>query len=228
LVEQAGNSSTVVARLDDVPSTLYGAASFAVANALAAVAACRAQGASVEEVRLGLSSFRNQEHNPGRLNLYRVRRGYAVIDYGHNIGAYEEACRLARRFAPCPTAAVISVPGDRPNGLIKAIGRTVARGFDRIALKDDDDRRGRESLEVPSILADAILDERALAVCTVSDDEQRAIRQTIATMREREVVFIFTDQAKRAAAFLEQMGGVPVERIDEAVVERSPRVRLAG
>jgi cyanophycin synthetase len=227
LVEQAGDTSIAVARLDEVPATLFGAASFAVANALAAVAACRAYGASVEEVRLGLSSFRNQEHNPGRLNLYRVRRGYAVVDYGHNIGAYEEACKLAKRLAPCPTAAVISVPGDRPDALIKAIGRTVARGFDRFAVKDDDDRRGRKCLEVPGILAEAILDERALAVCTVSDDEQRAIRQTVATMREREVVFIFTDQAKRTAAFLEQLGGVPVERIDEAVA-LPQSVRLAG
>jgi cyanophycin synthetase len=227
IVELVGAERTIIAPLERVPPTLFGAASFAVANALAAVAACRAQGASVEEIAFGLESFDNQKHNPGRLNLYRVGDGYAILDYGHNVGAYQETCRLAQSFAPRPTSAIVSVPGDRPDTLIESVGRAVARGFDRITLKDDDDRRGRAPLEAPSLLRDAILSEHPGAACTVCDDEQRAIQQTIAMMASHEVVFIFTEQAKRAAEYLERLGGTPVDRIEP--LERLPSgLRLAG
>src|SRR5690606_7087778 len=58
IVEATGAAETRVVRASDIPVTLGGAASFNIANALAAVAVCRAQGLSREEVARALTSFR--------------------------------------------------------------------------------------------------------------------------------------------------------------------------
>jgi cyanophycin synthetase len=81
-----------------VPVTLGGAAKFQTANALAALAAVRALGVSRGQAAASLAGFRSGEHNHGRMNLYRVRRGYVVVDYGHNPG----------RSRPC---AAVRPPG---------------------------------------------------------------------------------------------------------------------
>jgi len=226
IVELRGREQHEIAHLAHVPSSLFGAATFAVANALAAVAACRAHGASIDAVRDGLWSFDNQRHNPGRLNLYRVTRGYAIVDYGHNLSAYDEACKLAARLGR-PSAAILSAPGDRPDDLIQAIGGVVAHGFDRICVKDDDDRRGRAPLEVPTLMADVIRSARPDMDCTIDPDEQGAIHRMMASLRPDEVVFIFTEHTERTGEYLRQLGGVPVDRI-AARETRSPDLRLAG
>src|SRR5437660_1161394 len=82
-------------RAADIPATLGGAARFQVANALAALAASRALGVSADEAGAALTTFQSDWHNPGRMNLYRVERGYVVVDYGHNPGAFQALCDLA-------------------------------------------------------------------------------------------------------------------------------------
>ena len=60
-----------------------------VANALAAVAACRGLGVSVKDIRRGLTTFGPGESNPGRGNVYLVAGSPVIVDYGHNAAALD-------------------------------------------------------------------------------------------------------------------------------------------
>ena len=73
LVELDGSRSTRIVEVVRVPITIGGLARHNVANALAAAAAARGLGLSIEEVADGLTDFRpTSDRSPGRLNLYRL------------------------------------------------------------------------------------------------------------------------------------------------------------
>jgi cyanophycin synthetase len=226
IVELSPESCRGVVSVRNIPATLSGRARFAVDNALAATAACRAHGCSRQSVARGLETFDSHKHNPGRLNLYRVGHGFMIVDYGHNLGAYAAACELAKSFRHRCTTAVVSVPGDRPDTLITAVGRTVAHGFDRIVLKDDQNRRGRKRLEIPALLADAIRSERPEADCLVLDDEERAVRHALSTQVTGELLFVFTDRGEHICRIVEELGGSAALDLDE--LAEVDGVRLAG
>jgi cyanophycin synthetase len=93
---------------------MNGTADFQVANALAAIAACRVYGLP-RESGIHLQTFRADANNPGRNNLYRVGQGYALVDYGHNPGAFDAFAgwRLAgknrrRRLSACRATVTIA------------------------------------------------------------------------------------------------------------------------
>src|SRR5262249_57609724 len=108
-----GGDEARVVRAYDIPVTLGGAASFNISNALAAVAVCRAQGLSREEVAAALKGFRGDLHNAGRAGLFEIRGGYALLDYGHNPDAFAAVCQLAAQWRGRRLTGVIGVPGAR-------------------------------------------------------------------------------------------------------------------
>jgi UDP-N-acetylmuramyl tripeptide synthase len=113
-----------------IPITMNGIADFQIANVLAAVAAVRALGSPVDLRHL--ETFNNTEHNPGRNNLYRVGKGYALIDY-----------KMAKRWPGAGVTGIIGVPGGRADRILADAARTAAESFDRIIIKEDHDLRGR-------------------------------------------------------------------------------------
>jgi cyanophycin synthetase len=149
-----------------------------------------------------------------RAIIYRVGPGYALIEAQRDLSAFRAAGELAVRSEPRQCCAVASVPGDIADPGAVLIGRLMARSFHRIVLKDDRDRRGRQPFEIPLLLAEAVLDVRPLAACTLYQDERRAISQSIEVMAPNEIVFIFAEDAALAHATVKDRGGHPTGRID--------------
>ncbi|MEO8273595.1 MAG: Mur ligase family protein, partial [Chloroflexota bacterium] len=83
--EADGDRWRDIIALASVPIALGGVARHNVANALAAVGAARAMGASIDAVRKGLRTFiPSAEASRGRLNVFRDERRIVVIDFAHN------------------------------------------------------------------------------------------------------------------------------------------------
>src|SRR5258708_20653257 len=59
----------------ELPGAFGGRANHVVANALAAVAACRGAGVTVKDIREALSTFTPGAVNPGRGNVYAMAAG---------------------------------------------------------------------------------------------------------------------------------------------------------
>jgi len=216
IYEAEGPDEREVARVSEIPVTMDGAAEFQVANVLAATAACRAYGLAPERIASAMKTFRSAGDNPGRANLYRVRTGYVLVDYGHNPDAFDAVCRMAARWEGRRVTGIIGVPGDRDNSVVEQAGRVAARGFHRVIIKEDWDLRGREKGEVARLLCEAVNGESPGTECRVVLDEVEALRTELEGIEEGQVVVVFYDKLEPVLSVLEEHGAEPVNTIEPA------------
>jgi len=138
-------SGTGIVRVAEVPATILGLARHNVANAIAAGAAARALGATIEQVAEGLRTFQpTADQAPGRLNFYRLGERLVIVDFAHNeagvnvvldvaeglVGRRDE--RAGRAFL----TMIIGTAGDRPDDSLRGIGRIAAERADQVAIKE--------------------------------------------------------------------------------------------
>jgi cyanophycin synthetase len=215
IVEAKGEELYTLIEIGRIPATMNGQAEFQVANALAAVAACRAYGLSGKSVA-ALESFRADAENPGRNNLYRVGGGgYALIDYGHNPAAFAAVCRMASRWEGKIVTGIIGVPGDRDDRIIEEAGRVAARGFHRVIIKEDRDLRGREPGQVARLLCETVTREAPDRSCRIVLDEIEAFENVLQNLGANEVVVIFYDKLAPVLEVLERHGAVSVAAFEQ-------------
>ena len=142
LVEADGAAETAIVDVADVPITIGGLARHNVANALAAAGGARGLGATIAEVRDGLSHFApDAERSPGRLNLYRLGSRVVIVDFAHNEAGMAAVLDVAQGIAAgaagraAPITAIIGTAGDRPDDTLRGIGRIAAERAQRVAIK---------------------------------------------------------------------------------------------
>jgi cyanophycin synthetase len=217
IVEAKGNARYTVMEISSIPVTMDGAAEFQVANAMAAIAACRIHGLSCKSVA-SLQTFRNEADNPGRNNLYKVGKGYALIDYGHNAGAFAAICQMAARWEDKTVTGIIGVPGDRDDRIIKEAGRIAAKGFHRVVIKEDKDPRGRTSGEVARLLCETVTTQAPDRSCEVVLDEVEAFENALWELGENEVVVLFYDKLAPVLEVLQQYEALPVPGFEQSTV----------
>jgi cyanophycin synthetase len=225
ITEARGKIYESIIGVDEIPMTMNGTAEFQVANVLAAIAACRVYGLQGSDV-FSLKFFDNAAHNPGRNNLYRVGKGYALIDYGHNPGAFEAICKMAANWHGFTVTGIIGVPGDRDDAVIKNAARVAAQGFHRIVIKEDVDLRGRRKGEVARLLCESVNLESPDRRCDIVLDEVQAFSEVLAGLRENEVVVVFYDKLPPVLEVLERAGAVPASTI-ESVAAPAPEIVAA-
>ncbi|MBA2247320.1 MAG: Mur ligase [Chloroflexia bacterium] len=146
----------VLTAVSDVPITFGGRAAHMLENALCAAAACLAIGLPLDQVRAGLSAFRNKaSQNRGRLNVYEVDGTTIIVDFAHNELGLEHLLGFARTFV-APDArliAVVGTAGDRTDDVFVSLGRIAARTADLVIAKDTTKYlRGREPGEVVKLI----------------------------------------------------------------------------
>ena len=215
ITEVASKVEHRIIQVSHIPVTMHGSAEFQVANALAAVAACRAHGVSRRQVAASISGFRNDAHNPGRANLFRVGVGYLMLDYGHNPEAFKSVCKMASVWQGRRVTGVVGVPGDRADFIIEQAGRVAAKGFHRIIIREDGDLRGRAKGEVAGLLCEAIKNEAPERECSIVLNESEAIRYAIRSMTEDEVIVVFYDKLEPIMELVKQYGGVAVPALQD-------------
>ena len=81
LVETERGRERVMADVAELPGAFGGLAPHVVANALAAVAACRALGISAKDIRRALATFVPAADNPGRGSIYLASGHPVILDY---------------------------------------------------------------------------------------------------------------------------------------------------
>jgi cyanophycin synthetase len=212
IVELTQEGATRIAQISTIPATFFGAAAFNVANALAAVAACRALGISGQLLRHALTTFEANRDNGGRMNLFTVPKGRVVVDYGHNPAAFMAVGQVVRAWRRNRTVGVVAVPGDRDNSIIEEAGRAAAKVFDRIFVKEDNDTRGRNAGETAALLCRAIASERQDLPCDVVLDEADAVRAAIDDMQHGDTVVVFYDDLDAVMTAVQACGALPLDR----------------
>jgi cyanophycin synthetase len=213
IVEATARGETRIVRAAAIPVTFNGAAVFHTANAMAAVAVCRAYGLDRVSIAEALKRFQADLHNAGRTNLYQVGGGHVLIDYGHNPDAFEAVCRMAAEWEGRRVTGVIGVPGDRDNAVIEQSGRVAALGFHRIFIKEDKDLRGRENGEVAGLLRRAVEGVELGRECRVVPDEAEALEIAIREIEPGEIIVLFYEKLGPVLDVLRRHGAEPASGI---------------
>lgn len=204
-----------IAETDKISITMNGTADFQIQNALAVAAAARALDLSPEQIAAGLYSFQNAVQNPGRNNLYRVGKGFVLVDYGHNTDGFAAVSRMASRWTGKTVTAIIGLPGDRDNRVIEEAAAVAARGFDRVIVTEEVNLRGRAPGEMAKLLCDAIERAKPGGDCEIIPDEIEAFHKALARMRKDEVVVIFYRQLALIQQILAENDAVSISSFEE-------------
>jgi cyanophycin synthetase len=175
LVEFEGAREWPLLAVSELPGAFGGAAPHVVANALAAVAACRALGVSAKDIRRALATFTPAESNPGRGNVYQAPDCTVVLDYGHNAAALDATGRMISQVWGGEPAAAITLPGDRRDDLIAETAETIATWFGRVVVYEDADKRGRAPGEMTDLIMTAMRRARPGICCAAADGSRSAL-----------------------------------------------------
>jgi cyanophycin synthetase len=215
IVEMVGEESYDVVNPRDIPVTLGGTADFQTANSMAAIAACRAFGISCEQIVSRLQTFRTEADNPGRNNLYKVGKGYALVDYGHNPDGFAAICRMVSKWKGKTVTGIISIAGDRDDRVVKEAAKIAANCFHHVIATEDIDLRGRAAGEIPRLLSETVKQENSFCQSEIIPNEIEAVSKAIREIKENEVVVIFYDQLTAVLDVLSKNGAVPISSFEE-------------
>jgi cyanophycin synthetase len=210
LVERRGTSEAGVLPVDEVPGALGGAAVHQLTNALLAIAAARAIGVPLTVVASDLPRFAPYA-NPGRGSLFALRGGHVLVDYGRNPEAISAVAQVTRALWGTRVHALLTLPGDRCDALLRDAARAAARGFPRLTVHEDRDLRGRAPGEVPALVYAAVRATAPHVACRVERDTVTGLRDALAELQPGHVVVVFYDRLGDVLDVLTEAGAVPVE-----------------
>ncbi len=218
LVIVEGDRRLPLISVDAIPATMGGQARFNIANALAASLIAYGLDVPIDSIAAGLASFQSSfEDNPGRLNIHDGHGFRVIVDYAHNpagIAALGELVRMLRPKHECIIACV-SIPGDRRDADILAMGATAADLFDHIVFREKPDGRGRKPGEVLELLRRGALDagfppQRVECISAEAD----AIGACLARARSGDLVILLPTDVE--AAWEQVVRFKPALRRDDA------------
>jgi cyanophycin synthetase len=191
-----------------IPVTMGGMAPFMIANALAACLAAFTQGVDIELIRQGVRTFKlSVSQTPGRMNLFDLQGYHVLVDYAHNPAGYEAVGGFVKNWSG-EKVGVVGGPGDRRDEDLILLGQIAAQMFDRIIIKEDADRRGREAGEVADLIYKGVLQEKPHLNCEVILDEATALETALDRVQRGGLVVIFPESVTKVIAQIKKRGVV--------------------
>ena len=188
---------TVVLPIAEIPITSGGAAGFMLENSLFAAAAALAAGATMTQVREGLSSFRNSpEMNPGRLNVFERDGAKVIVDFAHNEAGLVALLDFAQslRTGDGRVIAVIGTAGDRNDASLVEIGRLATLSSDLVIAKNTTKYlRGRSPDNLMDHYLQGIRSGREVPY-EVSDNELTAVVRALELANPGDVIAVMAHE----------------------------------
>lgn len=180
ILENAGGRHDL-GDLKAMPLTASGAATYNIANALAASLAASELGVSAETIAATLATFGDRhDDNAGRLSRFVFDGITVLVDYAHNPTGLTGLLAVAQSLNPKRLLLLLGQAGNRGDDAIAALASAAwAVRPDHIVIKElDGFRRGREVGEVPGLLRSELLrlgaepDQLGTAVDEISGVEE--------------------------------------------------------
>jgi cyanophycin synthetase len=199
IIIKRGAQDLPALNLNSIPATFKGRAMFNVANAMAAALSAHLSGVSIDDIRTALKTFDTGFYlSPGRLNLEQVGDFHVLLDYAHNVAAYRNVAAFIKKLNVTRRIGVVAGPGDRRDIDIDTMGRIAAEAFDRLIIKEDDDRRGRTVGDIAEMMKQGALAAGMPAeAIEVIVDEVEAVDYALAHAVKDDLIVITADNIKR-------------------------------
>ena len=183
-----------VEKATNIPLTYGGRAEFMVQNVLAATLACFVHGVSIEDIRVGLTTFNaGTAQTPGRLNFTEVGHVTVLMDYAHNPAGFQGLTKFISRLPNKYRTVVMNVPGDRRDEDIREMGEIAGNNFDRIVIRAGNYLRGREATDIAALIQEGIARSEGEPQVRVIPDSRDAIHHAIKNGRKGELVVTLAD-----------------------------------
>lgn len=183
-----------VEKATNIPLTYGGRAEFMVQNVLAATLACFVHGVSIEDIRVGLTTFNaGTAQTPGRLNFTEVGHVTVLMDYAHNPAGFQGLTKFISRLPNKYRTVVMNVPGDRRDEDIREMGEIAGNNFDRIVIRAGNYLRGREAVDIAALIQEGIARSEGEPQVRVIPDSRDAIHHAIKNGRKGELVVTLAD-----------------------------------
>jgi cyanophycin synthetase len=207
-VIRRGRLRIPIASVREVPLMLGGGARFQQDNILAAIATAYVQGMRYDDIRAGLLSFfPSPSLTPGRLNLMRVGKGRVLVDYAHNPAAIAGLMDFVQTLDAARRIGIITAPGDRRDEDLRTVGRLSSR-LDRVIVREDKYRRGREPGEISRLIIEGLLDGgMAESQFEIIYKEPEGLARAISQMEDNDLVFVLADDVPAVLSQLHALGG---------------------
>ncbi|MFN0139002.1 MAG: cyanophycin synthetase [Pyrinomonadaceae bacterium] len=194
-----------VEKVTNIPITYGGRAEFMIQNVLAATLACFVHGVSLEDLRVGLTTFNaGTAQTPGRLNFVEIGDVTVLMDYAHNPAGLRGLAnfidKLGRKYRTC----VLNGTGDRRDEDIVEFGQVAGETFDRIVIRRGHYLRGRDEKQTFDLLKKGIAKSGKEPAVRIIPESREAIHHAIKTGRKGELVVTLADRVVEDIAHVQE------------------------
>jgi cyanophycin synthetase len=181
----------------NIPLTYGGRAEFMIQNVLAATLACFVHGVSLEDIRVGLTTFTpSTAQTPGRMNFVGVKDFTVLLDFAHNPAGLLGLKNFIEKLPYESRTAVLCGTGDRRDEDLREIGRIAADTFDRIVLRRGDHLRGRSEDNMRELLMEGIKESGKNVPVEYIAETPAAINHALDNSKKGDLVVILGDTVR--------------------------------
>ncbi len=206
-----------VEKVVNIPLTYGGRAEFMVQNVLAATLASFVHGVSIEDIRVGLTTFNaGTAQTPGRLNFMEVGQVTVLMDYAHNPAGFRGLTKFVSKLPNKYRTVVINVPGDRRDTDIREMGEIAGEAFDRIVIRSGHYLRGREAAEIASLIQEGVKRSGNDPQVRVIPDSRDAIQHAIKYGRKGELIVTLADVVPEDIGYVQEIRDRLIEQQEAA------------
>lgn len=189
----------------NIPLTYGGRAEFMIQNVLAATLACFVHGVSLEDIRVGLTTFTpSVAQTPGRLNFIEIGDFTVLMDFAHNPAGFAGLQNFIGKLSFKHKTGVLSGVGDRRDEDIREMGKLAGQTFDKIIIRRGDYLRGRTEKEVLALLQKGIKASKMNPVVEIVPETKEAIYHAFKKAKKGELVAILADSVDKDIAIVKQ------------------------
>ncbi len=190
----------------NIPLTYGARAEFMVQNVLAATLACFVHGVSLEDLRVGLTTFNaGTAQTPGRLNFIEVGDATVLMDYAHNPAGLRGLTSFVSKLPHKYRTVLLNVAGDRRDDDIREFGKIAADTFDRVVIRPGHYLRGRTAENIYGLLQEGIDQSENSPQVRIIVDSREAMYHAIKNGRKGELVVTLADRVPEDISYLQDL-----------------------
>lgn len=189
----------------NIPLTYGGRAEFMIQNVLAATLACFVHGVSLEDLRVGLTTFNaGTAQTPGRLNFVEIGGVTVLMDYAHNPAGFRGLQSFIRKLPYKYHTCVLNGTGDRRDDDLREFGKIAGDTFERIVIRRGNYLRGRTQEEMFRLLQEGIAQSENTPQVRIIPDSRDAIHHAIKNGRKGELVVTLADLVPKDIEYVQE------------------------
>ncbi len=194
-----------VEKVINIPLTFGGKAEFMIQNVLAATLAAFVHGVSIEDIRVGLTSFTpSTSQTPGRLNIIEIKDFTVLMDFAHNPAGFKGLREFIKNLNSTKLTGILSGVGDRRDEDIREMGKLSAETFDKLIIRRGDYLRGRTEDEIYKLFKEGIAESGREIDFKIVKESKDAIFGAFDDAQEGELVVILADTVSKDIAYVDE------------------------